>query len=286
MKTPASTAWVSGLILGLGWWSFSFAQNDVNHLDKSVPDLAPPVSSQVKPTVPSSSPVREAMDFPPSRLSDQDAPIIKRQPPKLRLSPWTTEVVKLAESGIETDVILAFIENSGTFNLGADQIVYLNDLGLSGEIVNAMLRHDRELISGAKPLTITSEPEWEFSFDSVSAGGNRVSAKPSPEPSIAPVRRAEVVDPESRSVKEASPDDNRLVATTAAATFETILPNEVATGSRSTFNWREQPADTKKSPYPVREPYPVEITAPIVFINGDGRIANTLVVLGFPRSAR
>lgn len=286
MKTPASTAWVSGLILGLGWWSFSFAQNDVNHLEKPVTDLAPPVSSQVKPAVPSSSPVREAMDFPPSRLSNQDALIIKRQPPKLRLSPWTSEVVKLAESGIGTDVILTFIENSGTFNLGADQIVYLNDLGLSGDIINAMLRHDRELISGTKPLTITSEPEWQFSFDSVSAGGDRVSDKPPPEPSTAPVRRAEAVDSESRAVKEASPDDNLLVATTTSATLETVLPDEPAKWSRSTFTWREQPADTKKSSYPIREPYPVEITAPIVFINGDGRIANTLVVLGFPRSAR
>jgi len=286
MKTPASTAWISGLVLGLGWLSFSFAQNDVNHLEKPVADLAPPVSSQAKPAVPSTSPVREAMDFPPSRPPNHDAPLIKRQRPKLRLSPWTSEVVKLAESGIGTDVILTFIENSGTFNLGADQVVYLNDLGLSGEIVNAMLRHDRELISGAKPLTITSEPEWEFSFDPVSAGGSRASDKQPPGPSMAPVRSAAAVDSESRARQEASSDNKPVVATTGFGTFETILPNEVATGSRSAFTWREQPADTKKSPYPVREPYPVEITAPIVFINGDGRIANTLVVLGFPRSAR
>lgn len=40
----------------------------------------------------------------------------------------------------------------------------------------------------------------------------------------------------------------------------------------------------KQSLYPVREPYPVELLPPIIFINTPEIHPNTLIVYGFPKS--
>ena len=53
-------------------------------------------------------------------------------PDTLKLSPNLNEVVKLIHSGVSEPIILAYITNSNQpFNLGSDEIVYLNDLGVS-----------------------------------------------------------------------------------------------------------------------------------------------------------
>src|SRR5678816_4950142 len=74
---------------------------------------------------------------------------------KPRLTPWATQMVKLAQSGIEENVMLAFIDSAGIFGLGADQIIYLKEAGVSSEVLTAMLQHDREVLSGERALTVT-----------------------------------------------------------------------------------------------------------------------------------
>lgn len=74
-------------------------------------------------------------------------------PGDLKLSPGTAEIAKLARAGINETVLLAFVTNStGTFNLGSDQIVYLNDLGVSSDVIAAMIEHDRLLREGGGVL--------------------------------------------------------------------------------------------------------------------------------------
>src|SRR3989442_15353653 len=61
------------------------------------------------------------------------------------ISPSVAEVVRLAESGVGEDVILAFIQNSkSTYNLSADDVLYLKDVGLTSPVITAMLNHDKE----------------------------------------------------------------------------------------------------------------------------------------------
>src|SRR3954452_1463025 len=68
------------------------------------------------------------------------------------ISPGAAEVVKLAESGSSDEVILAYIKNSGsTYNLSADEVIYLKDVGLSSPVVTAMLTHDNSLRSQTQP---------------------------------------------------------------------------------------------------------------------------------------
>ncbi|MGA1235589.1 MAG: DUF6600 domain-containing protein [Limisphaerales bacterium] len=62
------------------------------------------------------------------------------------LSPAAEEVVQLARAQVGQDVILAYIQGvESPFNLDADSIVYLTDLGVESETVTAMVNHDQIL---------------------------------------------------------------------------------------------------------------------------------------------
>jgi hypothetical protein len=68
------------------------------------------------------------------------------------VSPTVAEVVRLAESGVGEDVIMAYIQNSpGAFDLSADQILYVKDVGLSSQVITAMLNRDAALRSQPQP---------------------------------------------------------------------------------------------------------------------------------------
>jgi len=190
-----------------------------------------------------------------------------------KLSPWTKEIVKLTQSGIDEPVMLAFIDNSGSFELGADQIVYLNDIGVPGSVVGAMLQHDRELASGERLLTIVSEPPYEPLFPVKSVSGIRAAA----EPAKAPVAPPPVV-PEPSVVP--SPAVPPPVQTVSSDWME--APESMET--TSTFASAPQPrvSETRRTLYPVREPHTVEIMPPIVFLNTAEVAPNTLIVYGFP----
>ncbi len=67
-------------------------------------------------------------------------------PPSINLTGALAELVKLAESGVEASVMMAFVTNSTRpFNLGVEEIIYLNDIGVPGTVVTAMIQHDQAL---------------------------------------------------------------------------------------------------------------------------------------------
>ena len=75
------------------------------------------------------------------------------------LSPAAAEVVKLAESGTGDDVTLSYIQNSqAAFNLSADDVLYLKDLGLSSQVISAMLNHDSALHYNQRSYSGAVEP--------------------------------------------------------------------------------------------------------------------------------
>jgi hypothetical protein len=86
------------------------------------------------------------------------------------------EVAKLAQSGVSEEVILTYVEKyPDRFNVTADQIVYLNDLGVSSTVVNAMMKHDgaaapataQQNVSNAPPIPTNAPPQTD-----VEVGGN------------------------------------------------------------------------------------------------------------------
>ena len=83
------------------------------------------------------------------KLAEADAkPISKEKPLPASIKPTgaLAELVKLAESGVEESVMMAFVTNSTRpFNLGVEQIIYLNDIGVPGSVVTAMIQRDQAL---------------------------------------------------------------------------------------------------------------------------------------------
>lgn len=69
------------------------------------------------------------------------------------------ELVNLVQAGVEESVILAYIEkNLRLFNLDADDIIYLTDIGTPAEIIKAAMEHDERLIQkGISPEAVAVE---------------------------------------------------------------------------------------------------------------------------------
>src|ERR1035437_10205527 len=93
------------------------------------------------------------------KLAEADAkPISTEKPLPAGIKPTgaLAELIKLAESGVEESVMMAFITNSTRpFNLGVEEIIYLNDIGVPGAVVTAMIQRDQALkglAGGPQPL--------------------------------------------------------------------------------------------------------------------------------------
>jgi hypothetical protein len=80
-------------------------------------------------------------------------------PPNVRSSGPFAEIVKLADSGVDESVLLAFVTNSSSvFNASADEIIYLNDIGVPGSVVAAMIAHDQVMKELAANPTAAAMP--------------------------------------------------------------------------------------------------------------------------------
>src|SRR6266699_4222685 len=67
---------------------------------------------------------------------------IKKGAQPSRLSFGVDEVVKMYQGGVETDVVLNYIENSSvTYHLSAEEVVHLQDLGVPSQIITTLIRH-------------------------------------------------------------------------------------------------------------------------------------------------
>ena len=80
-------------------------------------------------------------------------------PRNVNLTGPAAEVVKLAQAGVDENVMLSFVANSpNTFNLSSDAIVYLNDIGVPGTVVTAMMQHDEKLKADSAASAVTAAP--------------------------------------------------------------------------------------------------------------------------------
>ena len=98
-------------------------------------------------------PTTDIADAPAKSIADE-----KPLPTHLRPGGPVSEVIKLANSGLDQSVMLAFVTNSSsTFNLGAEDIIYLNDIGVPSAVVTAMIQRDQEL-RNAGAAYVNSKP--------------------------------------------------------------------------------------------------------------------------------
>lgn len=105
------------------------------------------------------------------------------------LSPGVTEVMRLAEAGTTDEVMMSYIQGStAPFNLNADQILYLRDIGLSSQVITAMLNRDNAM---------RNQPQT-YSYD------QKLYTPSTPPPQVAPVATAPPV-PENPAPPPAEP---------------------------------------------------------------------------------
>jgi hypothetical protein len=224
MKTRTLSGWVLGMVLASGAVGPGVAQ-DV--LKPSQTTLSPSITAAAVPA--SAAPVltNNASDKSPSST--------------LYASPWVDEVERLTKAGVDEGVVLAYVINSaGTFNLTADQIVGLKNLNVSPQVVNAMIQHDQELISGARPLRASSPPSLQAAFQAALAAH--------PQPAVAAAAPlATPAAPSSAPVQIVANDDYN-----ADRDWIFIEPDDVP----------DQPDNLG----PVRAPYPVKLNDPIIIL--------------------
>jgi len=68
------------------------------------------------------------------------------------------QIIHLAQSGVDESVLISYAGNSPTpFNLTADQIIYLKDIGVPDTVVQAMIQRDQQL-GAADNTTASTQP--------------------------------------------------------------------------------------------------------------------------------
>jgi len=103
-------------------------------------------------TVPEGSVSQEEIDEPEtsqglSEVVSSEKPLPQNIHPGEALG----SLLKLFQAGVEENVLLSFVANTtSAFSLGADEIVYLSDIGVPGPVVSAMLQHDHMLVDNAE----------------------------------------------------------------------------------------------------------------------------------------
>ena len=123
---------ISSLVLCWGWQQGK-AQTDV--------PVGVPIATAQPADLPAASPDLESTNALPAqpRAKVVQAPVVRDD---IQASPALAEVIKLAQSGVGDDVMLSYIANSSQpFSLNSDQIVYLNDLGVSSTVITSLIQH-------------------------------------------------------------------------------------------------------------------------------------------------
>lgn len=103
-----------------------------------------------------------------------------------KISEGIQGIVNLAERGVGDEVLQAYIENAPTpFNLTAEEILYLSDLGISETVITAMIKHQSpaKAVAQTNAVAITRPPETPGA--AVSPGAPVQAPGPAPSVSIA-----------------------------------------------------------------------------------------------------
>src|SRR6185436_5968771 len=70
----------------------------------------------------------------------------KPLPPTIKASGPLGEIIKLAQAGVDDEVMLTYITNSTSiFGLTSDEIIYLNDIGVANNVVTTIIEHDQAM---------------------------------------------------------------------------------------------------------------------------------------------
>ncbi len=185
MKTEIRGSWKLMLVLaGLPFVAAS--------LQTPEPGDAPTNSNSVA-TAPAgtNSPALPAVAVNESAPADaSNAAVITNVPPAspaMNLSKGVGEVVQLAQSGVDENVLLAYIGSvNSQFNMGSDQILYLNDIGVSSGVIKAMIDRDAAIDAAARAAYAATLPDPNAPAMVVTSLTADYGANPPPAPESPP----------------------------------------------------------------------------------------------------
>ena len=107
-------------------------------------------------------------------------------PPNVQLYGGTAEIAKLAQAGVGENVMLSYVTNASVrFALTSDQIIFLNDLGVSGPVITAMLQHDAATSTGLPLPAVTPDTAVNPPSDQMTPDNN-VTQLPPATPAVYP----------------------------------------------------------------------------------------------------
>ncbi len=261
MKTRMATVWALGLVLIIAGSLAGMAQDRSSPSPASQPKTPPATS---KPAV---TDLAAPLTFsPPSvpRSFDKPGQNAKHPATGAYVSSWFSEIVKLAQAGVDDSVMLTFVDSAGTFNIGADQIIELRDLGVCTEVITAMIDHDFELLSGLRQMPTSavaaSPPRITFPVGS-DAPSAQVAQRPTTSALVSVP--AEV---SSGGISVVVHDQPQFTATdTNDDEWQPVIQQREAPPVPRGFS-------------PVRAPYPVKLTDPIYIFRGAERSPNIVVI--------
>jgi Family of unknown function (DUF6600) len=145
MKLPVRWTWGLGLLIV----ALAVGQHYAQEAPRQPTNSPPPSWQTEAAAAPVPAPATPGATAPPPAGADaaeaafQPMSNAKPLPPAVSLTAPAAEVIRLAQSGVDEGVMLAFVTNSSsTFNLSPDAIIYLNDIGVPGGVVAAMIQRD------------------------------------------------------------------------------------------------------------------------------------------------
>ena len=165
MKSWIVWKWSFGVVVAALVLAGSSPQEAVSQATNTVPALPPdPTAEAAAPAMTDEEAAAEVQTEEAALAEASVKPISTGKPLPASLKPTgpLAEVVKLIDSGVDESVILAYVTNATSrFNLGVEEILYLNDIGVSGPVVTAMMQRDqalKELSPNAEPVPAAPPP--------------------------------------------------------------------------------------------------------------------------------
>jgi len=207
--------------------------------DAAAPEPLPVTSISPQPAdsppaapVPTVASVSEAPDVEPAGEVTTDFPPLP-VPPKLATP--AEEVVQLAQARVPNDVLLAYIEGSTSrFDLGAEQILYLTDLGVPAETIAAMVRRDQALRDESSVTAPAAPPAVE---QAMAEPAEMTEADTSPTQTVAVAAEGEGLPPAFAVMPTAE-----TVPTQPVPQPQQVTHNHFYSALSPYGTWRELPA--------------------------------------------
>lgn len=101
--------------------------------------------------------------------------LVSASSPALHASEGFDDIAKLAKSGVGEGVLVAFVQSSPlAYDLTVDEILYLNDLGVTAPTITAVVDHGKDIRAGKAPIAAVQDDVETLNrpLDSVQTASN------------------------------------------------------------------------------------------------------------------